>query len=354
MDYFQRQSIEVNILFLVAVPLLCILTFFSLSQRQRAAVIGRLRLSKRRSSTAQTPPRSISPGKVKIIDRLARNNDHLETFPPLRRHILGQMINKLRPIHQSFFGNLHFNHENFRNSILGWEEDFNTASPDRYIYSGFSVREIKALGDFPDYAALSGVPLPEVYHGFDIDKALPRPYRPFRWPYVQTMSLSKLEPNWWLELENTYRSRITERKELYRQHGAGVLQWLPGSLLACKELMEMSLQFLCARYPHYFEMQPDGSDTCKTIFINRILETTQVVQDKHPLLVLLDNVPEDFALMIRNPETGYHHFRAGVICSALGWNLASKIGLQLHEIHAPIPHYKEKMQFSMDKYVSRA
>ena len=47
--------------------------------------------------------------------------------------------------------------------------------------------EIKALGDFPDYEALSGVPLPEPYKEFDIKTALPRPYRPFRWQYHQTM-----------------------------------------------------------------------------------------------------------------------------------------------------------------------
>ena len=131
---------------------------------------------------------------------------------------------------------------------------------------------------------------------------------------------------------------------LYEQHGESVLQWLPGSELASKELMEMALQFYCARYPQYFGLADD-----KKTFTNRILDTVQNVSEKHPLLVLLDNVPEDFAIMLRNPDTGYYHFRAGMICSALGWNTGTKIGLQLHQIHAPIPDYKEKMQFSMDR-----
>lgn len=50
-----------------------------------------------------------------------------------------------------------------------------------------SKEEIDSYGDFPDYAALSGVPLPRPYPEFDIAKALPRPYRPFRWVYHQTM-----------------------------------------------------------------------------------------------------------------------------------------------------------------------
>lgn len=38
-----------------------------------------------------------------------------------------------------------------------------------------------------------------------------------------------------------------------------------------------------------------------------------------------------------------------MICSSLGWNLAGKIGRKLHEIHQPVPDYREKMQFSMDR-----
>lgn len=131
---------------------------------------------------------------------------------------------------------------------------------------------------------------------------------------------------------------------MYEEHGKAVLQWLPGSELACKELMEMVLQFLVARYPLHFSLSDD-----KKTFTNGILGTSQDVTAKHPLLVIFDNVPEDFAIMLREPMTGHYAFRAGVICSALGWNVGSKIGLQLHEIHAPIPDYKEKMQFSMDR-----
>jgi len=45
--------------------------------------------------------------------------------------------------------------------------------------------------------------------------------------------------------------------------------------------------------------------------------------------------------------------RGGCICSALGWNVNSKLGMQLKEIHKPIPDYKEKMEFSMDRYFSK-
>jgi hypothetical protein len=73
----------------------------------------------------------------------------------------------------------------------------------------------------------------------------------------------------------------------------------------------------------------------------------------HPLHVLLNNIPEDFAVMLRNEADGMYYFRAGVICSSLGWNVGTKIGMALKDIHKPIPDYKEKISFSMDRYFSK-
>lgn len=154
----------------------------------------------------------------------------------------------------------------------------------------------------------------------------------------------KLEPDWWLEVDRTYASRIKQRQDLYSKHGSEILQSLPGSEIACKELMEMVLQFLCSRYPTHFSI-----DKQKLVFYNNVLATTTDLREIDPLEVLLNNVPEDFAIVLRNPETGYYSFRAGVICSSLGWTVGTKIGKDLKDIHAPIPDYKEKMEFSMDR-----
>lgn len=157
-------------------------------------------------------------------------------------------------------------------------------------------------------------------------------------------ALTKLEPDWWLELENTYEERIKQRHNLFAKEGDKVLDMLPGSHFACKELMEMTLQFLCARYPQHFRL-----DKKNMVFYNDILGTQSDLRATQPLHVIFDHVPEDFAIMMRDSETGLYTFRAGAICSALGWSLATKIGKTLPQIHAPVPDYKEKMQFSMDR-----
>lgn len=156
-----------------------------------------------------------------------------------------------------------------------------------------------------------------------------------------------METDWWLELEQNYIVRIAEREKLFEDHRKEVLDYLPGSELGCKEIMENALQFYCARYPQYFSLSFTFSEG--HVFLNKILKTKTVINKMHPLHVLLHNVPEDFAIMIRDPEDGCYYFRAGLLCSSLGWNVATKIGMQLKEIHSPIPDYKEKMEFSMDR-----
>jgi hypothetical protein len=116
---------------------------------------------------------------------VAQDVDYRNTFPPSRRFALANTNVPLE---------LNKNPEDLIASQPGWKDNM---LPMKTSYlecdeslstpCEFTVKEIKALGDFPDYAALSGVPLPKPYPEFDIKKALPRPYRPFRWAYHQTM-----------------------------------------------------------------------------------------------------------------------------------------------------------------------
>ncbi|KAF8881683.1 hypothetical protein CPB84DRAFT_1838277 [Gymnopilus junonius] len=190
----------------------------------------------------------------------------------------------------------------------------------------------------PDYFKLSGVPSPTPLWKFDVSKAKPRPYRPFRWEYHQNMALKKLEPDWWIELESTYRERIAQRKQLFFDHGKGTLT----------QLMEMVIQYLCTRYPNQFRI-----DWASGVFQNRILKTSFDTGTINPLHFLLENVPEDFLITEEDKSTGLYVLRAAVSCSAVGWRLAEKMGRPLHEVHGPVPDYEEKMKFSMDRFFTK-
>ncbi|KAL9586218.1 MAG: hypothetical protein Q9212_001043 [Teloschistes hypoglaucus] len=305
-------------------------------------------------SPSKSPTEPGTPEK-KVPSNNPAPAEYKDIFPPWRRDALWSAA-RSSPLAQK--DQLHaatdgFVDTLFRHGLIPFTTDYRTCTSPALTYTpmGISLSEIAALGDFPNYAELSGVPLPKAYSNFNIETALPRPYRPFRWAYHQTMSLTKLEADWWLELEKSYVKRVTERKALFAKNGKQVLDYLPGSELGCKELMEMALQFLCARYPQYFSLT--YSTEKGHVFHNRLLQNETVIRDMHPLHVILENVPEDFAVMVRNPEDGYYYFRAGLLCSSLGWTVATKLGLQLKEIHKPIPDYKEKMEFSMDRYFAK-
>jgi hypothetical protein len=113
--------------------------------------------------------------------------------------------------------------------------------------------------------------------------------------------------------------------------------------------MEMALQFYCARYPKHFQLSNDN-----TVFHNKLLNISTIIANFHPLVVILNNIPEDFALVLRSEADGQYYFRAGCICSSLGWNVSTKIGKSLFAIHAGIvPDYEDKMAFSMDRFFTK-
>lgn len=151
-------------------------------QGRRDIFLRRLHFHRRRASGSNTPPRSLSPGKRQLED--IQNPDYSDIFPPSRRQALGEipgLASKLGKTTEQLVASPE------KKECVPLTTELCDASKSMYTPCEFSVQEIEALGDFPDYATLSGVPLPQPYKEFDIKKAKPRPYRPFRWAYHQTM-----------------------------------------------------------------------------------------------------------------------------------------------------------------------
>lgn len=158
--------------------------------KQRDLVFRRFDIRRRRATGSLTPPRSLSPEKQGLpSNKTSSEPDYSETFPPSRREALADLpSDALKGPGKSAkeLSQLPPNYEKRVPSEEAWNFD---KLADHVTATGFSLEEIKRLGDFPDYAALSGVPLPERYEGFDIAKAKARPFRPLRWAYHQTMCM---------------------------------------------------------------------------------------------------------------------------------------------------------------------
>ena len=140
----------------------------------------------RRESAAKTPPRSVSPEK-KIPNNGPSPVDYQDIFPPSSRDTLGSVLEDVPAERRDQFWRGEIPDAEFRRGQVPLGADFRTYAPSAYTSMGWSIQEIKAFGDFPNYAKLSGVPLPQAYTNCKVEQALPRPYRPFRWAYHQTM-----------------------------------------------------------------------------------------------------------------------------------------------------------------------
>ena len=143
----------------------------------------------RRNSSANTPPRSLTPEK-KVPNNAPPSAEYKDIFPPSSREGLLRLAESSPALQKKRIGIREVDQKEFMKNIIPFEADYRECGPSTYTPMEISMAEIHALGEFPDYSKLSGVPLPEAYKEFAIEKALPRPYRPFRWAYHQTMCMS--------------------------------------------------------------------------------------------------------------------------------------------------------------------
>jgi hypothetical protein len=153
-----------------------------ISKKRREIVLRRLPLRRRISSSASTPPRSLSPKE----DRPSEP-DYRDAFPPSRRFTLAAAAPSVVAKFPKPDGGILPGDGEKKPLQAPLDVPFEQWDPKAFTPTEFSKEEIEALGNFPDYATLSGVPLPQPYEEFVIEKAKPRPYRPFRWAYHQTM-----------------------------------------------------------------------------------------------------------------------------------------------------------------------
>jgi hypothetical protein len=178
------KFIMLGILFCLAA-----LSYLLLSRKQKEILLNRLLLRGRRSSSANTPPRSLSPEKSTPKPEAPVPEQYVDIFPPSSREAVVNYAKTLPKKRSEKIGPVELDSKVLGTTIMPFTSNWKDCDGSTRTSMGITVDEIKAMGDFPDYAQLSGVPLPAPYEEFDIDAAIARPYRPFRWAYHQTMCM---------------------------------------------------------------------------------------------------------------------------------------------------------------------
>ncbi|MFM9378647.1 heme-dependent oxidative N-demethylase family protein [Gordonia sp. VNK21] len=129
------------------------------------------------------------------------------------------------------------------------------------------------------------------------------------------------------------RRRILDADPGRVRIGAGMDQ-------ACWELLLYYLRDLALSYPESMTFTEDACGRCR--WRNEILGTAQdfVVGDGAslpygPMEFLAREIPDDLLLVTERDSRLY--FDAGVVTFAAGWSVAFDVGMDMYEIHAPVP-----------------
>ncbi len=145
-------------------------------------------------------------------------------------------------------------------------------------------------------------------------------------PFTVGMGLRALDIGQWLEIDDSYLQDIEQKKSLYQQHPKQVFASMPESFQGSIETLELISTHLEQLFPE--------------------LQTEAINPDLHPLHSASLLTQEDLCVMSR--IDGQWKLTAASVCFPSRWDLTEKIGASLREIHAPVPHYEERIGQATD------
>lgn len=203
---------------------------------------------------------------------------------------------------------------------------------------------------------------------FNWEKESPLKSYPFKdKPYRLTMGISKMDPQDWLLIEDSYKAELEEKmKILTNSHpkypankdlrGSTFFE-SPEADHAIREFYDIAVNYMCSKYPMYFKR--DEKHVHNIITGDRIPSRS----GNHTRVELQDaltrTIQEDFLILLKDPSRAdekygdEYFFKAGVFAFAAGFDPKDKFDKPLTSIHDPIPGYAEKLKKSMNRFFDR-
>jgi hypothetical protein len=150
----------------------------------------------------------------------------------------------------------------------------------------------------------------------------------FRW----RLGVRPLDLHDWIEFGCHADEAIASKRRLSAEHPSTVFASLDGVDGEAQQVADALVDHLRHRFPHRYA----GVRLDDTL---------------HPLDAAARLVPEDLVLMVE--RDGRLVFGAGSICFPNRWDLRSKIGLTLSEVHAPVALLNEQLEEPIDRFFDR-
>jgi hypothetical protein len=156
---------------------------------------------------------------------------------------------------------------------------------------------------------------------------------PFRW----RLGLRPLDLAEWIQVTEDYDDEIALKHHYSDTQPATVLRWIPGVEAESQEVLDAIVDHLQERDPRrfgHYSNDPAG---------------------RHPLDAAGRLVQEDLVLLVERPTD--HGLElvcgGGSVCFPNRWDLTSKVGHTMSEVHAPVAQLNEQLAGPIDRTLER-
>jgi hypothetical protein len=165
------------------------------------------------------------------------------------------------------------------------------------------------------------------------------------------MGLKRLDKSNWLSIDKHYYSENRIRASQLDNNRSSVLQCLPGSEIACAEVLDLVSTFLTNRYPDSFTISATGNgETQEKRITNHLTgESFSLSNNAAPLETAARLAMEDFNILVKDEE-GEYRLQASATLFPAGWRLEERIGDTMKDIHGPVPKWKEALAGCVNRY----
>lgn len=169
---------------------------------------------------------------------------------------------------------------------------------------------------------------------------------PFRW----RLGLRPLDLADWIEIDDRYADDLATKAQVRAEHPDTVFVALPEASDACHEVLATLVDHLVHTWPAHFR-HGDGALRDAVVHNRGTGEDVAIDGSIHPLDAAGRLVQEDLVVMIE--RAGELVFAAGSVCFPNRWDLRSKLGLPLRQVHAPVSRLNDQLADTIDGVFAR-
>ena len=179
-----------------------------------------------------------------------------------------------------------------------------------------------------------------------------RDYQPylagaFRW----RLALRPLDLANWIEIGDDYDHEMDAKKSVFAKNFSTANAFQPNTEDESAEVLAELIEHLVTTRPDWFARE--GRDIVNHHRHERfpVEPNSNGEWAEHPLVTCARLVQEDFALLVE--RDGRLIFGGGSVCFPNRWDLNSKLGLTMSEVHAPVDRLNEQLEDPIDSFFQR-